>query len=56
MDIYLPNEFYELRAELRDWRDASSCDRVLERTSSLLLPDRRAMETDACADPGWRVF
>ena len=55
MDIYLPTDFYELREDLPDWRDASPCERVLEKTSNL-LQDRRAVEPDACADPGWRVF
>jgi len=51
MDIYLPNEFYELREDLPDWRDASPCERVMEKAS-----DYRAAGTDTCADPSWRVF
>ena len=51
MDIYLPNEFYELREDLPDWRDAPPCEHVLEKAS-----DCRAAGTDVCADPSWRVF
>jgi len=51
MDIYLPNEFYELREDLPDWRDASSCERVLEKAG-----DEKTAGADACADPSWRVF
>jgi len=50
MDIYLPTEFYELRDNLDDWRDASPCEHVLDKAG-----DRMA-GTDTCADPSWRVF
>ena len=51
MDIYLPADFYTLRSDLNDWRDAGtstdiekSADRTIE------SPDQGE------ADPSWRVF
>ena len=50
MDIYLPNEFYELREDLPDWRDAAPCSPVHDKAG-----DHR-VSTDDCADPSWRVI
>jgi hypothetical protein len=54
MDVYLPADFYRLRDDLHDWRDASSSDsdqsRKIDRDS--MCPESR----NDCADPFWRVF
>lgn len=49
MDIYLPSDFYQLRDDLPDWRDAS--------------PIGNEHDAQACArpredspDPWWKVF
>ena len=56
MDVYLPADFYRLREDLRDWRDAPSVDpgksHTLEKASAEFNADSR----NACADPLWRVF
>jgi len=51
MDLYLPADFYQLRDDLPDWRDAPASARDIE-------PPHAAPETprDACADPLWKVF
>jgi hypothetical protein len=50
MDIYLPADFYALRENLHDWRDAgTSVD-----TARLQLSPTD--ERNGCADPDWRVF
>ena len=52
MDIYLPAEFYELREDLREWRDAPPSDHVCDKTSEA----KAAAASDACADPSWKVI
>ena len=46
MDIYLPNDFYALREDLPDWRDAPE-DGTAEPKS-----DSR----DESADPNWKTL
>jgi hypothetical protein len=44
MDVYLPNEFYELRSDLPDWSDAAT-----------EMPHRSEARDDS-ADPNWQVI
>ena len=48
MDNYLPADFYALRENLHDWRDAG--------TSVEPTQPRLADEHNDCADPDWRVL
>jgi hypothetical protein len=56
MDVYLPADFYRLREDLRDWRDASSVDLEKPRTFEKVSAEFNADSRNACADPLWRVF
>jgi hypothetical protein len=51
MDLYLPVDFYHLRDDLPDWRDAPQTCHETE-------PARAAdgSPRDACADPLWKVL
>ncbi|MDR3386697.1 MAG: hypothetical protein P4L92_06545 [Rudaea sp.] len=55
MDVYLPADFYRLRDNLHDWRDAPAAD-----PEQWLAPRENCTAihavSDACADPLWRVF
>lgn len=55
MDVYLPADFYRLRDDLPDWRDASATSTVNDKVF-----DERTLQAadgvNACADPNWRVF
>jgi hypothetical protein len=56
MDVYLPADFYRLRDDLRDWRDAPASD--LEH-SRKIGTEPAACGTESrndCADPLWKVF
>lgn len=44
MDIYLPNDFYELRSDLPDWSDAAA-----------ETPHKSESHEDS-ADPSWQVI
>ena len=46
MDVYLPNDFYELRNDLPDWREAADVCRETE-----TVPVR-----EDSADPSWQVI
>jgi len=49
MDVYLPNDFYQLRDDLPDWRDASPPrDEPGEHAF--------ARSREDSADPLWKVF
>jgi hypothetical protein len=48
MDIYLPADFYALRENLHDWRDASN--------EPMQPPPCPTDKRDDCADPEWRVL
>jgi hypothetical protein len=51
MDIYLPADFYALRCDLNDWRDAGTsigAEKSADRTID--PPDQGE------ADPNWRVL
>jgi len=51
MDIYLPADFYELRCELNDWRDAgTSTDIEKSAEGTIESPDQGE------ADPNWKVL
>jgi hypothetical protein len=51
MDIYLPADFYALRADLNDWRDAgTSADIEKSAQGTIDSPDQGE------ADPNWRVL
>jgi hypothetical protein len=45
MDVYLPNEFYELRDDLPDWSDTSPAGTTEHKSSD-----------EECADPSWRAL
>ena len=45
MDIYLPNDFYELRDDLPDWSDAALVGAAEHKSSN-----------DECADPSWQTL
>ena len=45
MDVYLPNDFYELRDDLPDWSD----------TAPVGLAEPKVAD-DECADPSWRTL
>lgn len=45
MDIYLPNEFYELRDDLPDWRDAPASD-----------TQHKGEPQEESADPNWQAL
>jgi hypothetical protein len=53
MDIYLPADFYALRENLNDWRDAGTS---VESMQSSELHSCSTIELNSCADPNWRVF
>jgi hypothetical protein len=53
MDIYLPADFYALRENLHDWRDAGTS---VESMQSSELHSCSTIEPNSCADPNWRVF
>jgi len=48
MDVYLPRDFYQLRNDLPDWRDADACESA---TSRSVEPPRQD-----CADPLWQAI
>jgi hypothetical protein len=51
MDIYLPADFYALRADLNGWRDAGTStdiEKSVDRT--MASPDQGE------ADPNWKVL
>jgi hypothetical protein len=49
MDVYLPTDFYQLRDDLPDWRDAATGqDNQRHDSAAPAAPD-------ACADPLWKV-
>lgn len=51
MDIYLPADFYALRADLNDWRDVgTSID--IEKSAERTIPSPDQGE----ADPNWKVL
>ena len=51
MDIYLPADFYALRCELNDWRDAgTSGDIEKSADGTTESPDQGE------ADPNWKVL
>jgi hypothetical protein len=51
MDIYLPADFYALRADLNDWRDSgTSTECAKSAEGSIASPDQGE------ADPNWRVL
>ena len=50
MDIYLPADFYALRENLHDWRDAGTS------TEAIQSQPRPADERNECADQDWRVL
>ena len=50
MDIYLPADFYALRENLHDWRDAGTS------TEPTQSQPRSTNEHNDCADPDWRVL
>jgi hypothetical protein len=45
MDVYLPNDFYQLRDDLPDWSD----------TSPEVAAEHKSSDGD-CADPSWRTL
>ncbi|MEP6485284.1 MAG: hypothetical protein ABJB01_12615 [Rudaea sp.] len=49
MDIYLPADFYALRADLNDWRDVGTSTEPEQSAD-------RCGDRNACADPSWKVF
>ena len=56
MDVYLPADFYRLRDDLRDWRDAPAS--VVEQSRKI---EQEPVACDAqsrndCTDPLWKVF
>ena len=51
MDLYLPVDFYNLRDDLPDWREAPAPSRETDRTHAADKSPR-----DACADPLWKVL
>lgn len=53
MDNYLPADFYALRKDLHDWRDAGTS---VEPTQSSESHSGSTIEPNGCADPNWRVF
>jgi hypothetical protein len=56
MDVYLPADFYRLRDDLPEWRDAPETNvekwRPLENVSAAFDSASRS----DCADPLWRVI
>lgn len=52
MDLYLPIDFYQLRDDLPDWRDAPPTTH--DDDSRCARADAAAR--DGCADPQWKVF
>jgi hypothetical protein len=59
MEVCLPTDFYKLRDELGDWRDAPARDYVKEDTHIRETRDIDARHADsmhACADQDWRVL
>jgi hypothetical protein len=48
MDLYLPNDFFQLRNDLPDWRDAPATHDSDARHAPA--------EPRDCADPLWQVF
>ena len=45
MDIYLPNDFYQLRDDLPDWSDTSPLNATEPEVSD-----------NECPDPSWRTL
>ena len=56
MDVYLPADFYRLRDNLHDWRDAPTADTEKWPTPHEGFAASHAASADSCADPLWRVF
>jgi len=52
MDLYLPVDFYRLRDDLPDWRDAPAASRE---TDSRHAPTETGPR-DTCADPLWKAL
>jgi hypothetical protein len=51
MDIYLPADFYELRRDLNDWRDAGTSSDIEKSADRTIEPPDQGE-----ADPTWRVL
>ena len=49
MDVYLPSDFYQLRDDLPDWRDASSVHEEQD-------PHAGVRSREDSADALWKVF
>ena len=45
MDVYLPNDFYELRDDLPDWSEVSPGG-----------PAEHKSSNDDCVDPSWQAL
>jgi hypothetical protein len=56
MDVYLPADFYRLRDELNDWRDAPGAGLEKSPATERVSDAFDAESRDACADPLWRVI
>jgi hypothetical protein len=56
MDVYLPADFYRLRDNLHDWRDAPTADTEKWPAPHEGFAASHAASADSCADPLWRVF
>ena len=50
MDLYLPSDFYDLRNDLPDWRDAPATCRDSDPAHAVAAPQ------DNCADPLWKAI
>jgi len=45
MDVYLPNDFYQLRDDLPDWSETAPADAA-----------EHQIADGECADPSWRTL
>jgi hypothetical protein len=56
MDVYLPADFYRLRDDLPEWRDAPETNAEKWRPLENAPAAFDSISRDACADPLWRVI
>ena len=56
MDVYLPADFYRLRDDLPEWRDAPDARAEKWRPLETAPAAFDSASRDACADPLWQVF
>jgi hypothetical protein len=56
MDVYLPADFYRLRDDLPEWRDAPETNTEKWRSIETVPGATDSTSRNECADPLWQVI